>query len=216
MPETFDTAPMDMSFVGLFLSGAVLFLNSLMLTGKAEAKSVGIFNIFVGIIQVIIPFYLLITSGQHHWEMYQYAAIFLFGLTYLYVGATALMGLDGRGLGWFCLWVAIIAVFYTFTAMIQFHDAVSAITWGMWALLWLLFFLANSLQMKIDHYVAMVANIQSWVTLTIPSLLYFLGVWNTPVVNQIMIYVLIGSVVFFGLGLIKVKIFVPVPNVEKQ
>lgn len=207
---------MNMSFVGLFLSGAVLFLNSLMLAGKAEAKSVGVFNIFVGIIQVIIPFYLIITSGQHHWEMYQYAAIFLFGLTYLYVGATAVMGLDGRGLGWFSLWVAIIAGVYTLTAMIHFHDAVGAITWGMWALLWFLFFLANALHMKIDRYVAMVANIQSWVTLTIPSLLYFLGIWNTPVVNQIMIYVLLGSIVIFGLGLTKIKIFMPVPNIEKQ
>lgn len=206
----------DMSFVGLFLSGAVLFLNSFLLAGKAEAKSVGVFNIFVGIIQVIIPFYLIMTSGQDHWEMYQYAAIFLFGLTYLYFGVTALKGLDGRGLGWFCLWVAIIAVFYTFTAMIHFHDAVGAITWGMWALLWLLFFLVNALQMKIEYYVSLVANIQSWVTLTIPSLLYFLGVWNTPVVNQIMIYVLLGSIVIFGLGLTKIKIFMPVPSIEKQ
>lgn len=205
-----------MSFVGLFLSGAVLFLNSLMLAGKAEAKSVGIFNIFVGIIQLIIPFFLIIASGQHHWELYQYAAIFLFGLTYLYVGLTALMGLDGKGLGWFCLWVVIIAVVYTFTSMMHFHDAVSAITWGMWAFLWFLFFLSNSLQMKIDHYLAIVAFIQSWVTLTIPSLLYFLGIWNTPVVNQIWSYVLIGSIVYFGISLFKFKLFMPASNMEKQ
>jgi uncharacterized membrane protein len=205
-----------MSFVGLFLSGAVLFLNSLMLVGKAEAKSVGIFNIFVGIIQLIIPFYLIIDSSQHHWELYQYAPIFLFGLTYLYVGVTSLMGLDGKGLGWFCLWVAIIAVVYTFTAMIHFHDAVGAITWGMWAFLWFLFFLSNSLQMNIDHYLAMVAFIQSWVTLTIPSLFYFLGIWNTPVVNQIWSYVLIGSIVYFGVSLVKFKFFMPLPNMEKQ
>lgn len=73
-----------MSFVGLFLSGAVLFLNSLMLLGKAEAKSVGIFNIFVGILQMIIPFYLIVHSNQGNWELYNNAAIFLFGLTYLY------------------------------------------------------------------------------------------------------------------------------------
>jgi len=195
-----------MSFVGLFLSGAVLFLNSLMLTGKAEAKSVGVFNLFVGVIQLIIPFYLMMVSGQHHWELYNYASIFLFGLTYLYVGVTALTGLDGRGLGWFCLWVAIIAVVYTLTAVIHFHDAVSAITWGMWAFLWLLFFLSNSLKMKIDHYLGQVAFIQSWVTLTIPSLLYFLGIWNTPVVKEIWLIVLIVSIVYFCISLVKFRL----------
>jgi hypothetical protein len=205
-----------MSFIGLFLSGAVLFLNSLMLRGKAEAKSVGAFNLFVGTIQVIIPFYLIIVSDQGHWALYNYAAIFLFGLTYLYVGVTALKGLDGRGLGWFCLWVAIIAVVYMLTAVVHFHDAVSAITWGMWAFLWFLFFLSNSLQMKIDHFLSGVAFIQSWVTLTIPALLYFLGVWNTPVVNQIWLIVLIVSIVYFCISLFRFRLFIPFAHAEKQ
>lgn len=194
-----------MSFVGLFLSGAVVFLNSLMLTGKAEAKSVGVFNLFVGVIQLIIPFYLIVTSNQGHWELYSNAAIFLFGLTFLYLGVTSLKGLDGRGLGWFCLWVALIAVVYTVTAVVHFHDVVSAITWGMWAYLWLLFFLSGALQMKIDHYLGMVAFIQSWVTLTIPSLLYFLGIWDTPAVKQIWLIILIVSIVPFCIGLFKLR-----------
>ncbi|MCM3768457.1 AmiS/UreI family transporter [Neobacillus niacini] len=205
-----------MSFVGLFLSGAVLFLNGLMLMGKAEAKSVGVFNLFVGVIQVINPFYLLMVSDQDHWDLYSNGVIFLFGLTFLYVGVTALKGLDGRGLGWFSLWVAIIAVVYTLTSIIQFHDAVSAITWGMWAFLWFLFFLSNSMQMKIDHYLGMVAIIQSWVTLTIPALLYFLGIWNTPIVEQVWLIVLIGSFAYFCLGLLKLRLFIPFAHTEKE
>lgn len=205
-----------MSFVGLFLSGAVLFLNGLMLMGKAEAKSVGVFNLFVGVIQVINPFYLLMVSDQNHWDLYSNGVIFLFGLTFLYVGVTALKGLDGSGLGWFSLWVAIIAVVYTLTSIVHFHDAVNAITWGMWAFLWFLFFLSNSLQMKIDHYLGKVAIIQSWVTLTIPALLYFLGIWNTPVVNQIWLIVSIGSIVYFCLGLFKLRLFMPFAHIEKE
>lgn len=129
-----------MSNVGLFLSGAVLFLNSFMLLGKADAKSVGIFNIFVGSLQIIIPFYLIIVSGQDHWELYNYASIFLFGLTYLYVGFTSWKGLEGSGLGWFSLWVAIIGVVYTLTSIIHFQNVVNALTWAMWAFLWFLFF----------------------------------------------------------------------------
>ncbi|EKN64769.1 AmiS/UreI transporter [Neobacillus bataviensis LMG 21833] len=196
-----------MSFVGLFLSGAVLFLNSLMLLGKADGKSVGVFNIFVGSIQIIIPFYLLIVSDQTNWELYNDAAIFLFGLTFLYFGITVLKGFEGNGLGWYSLWVSIIAVVYTITSIVQFHDVVNALTWGMWSFLWFLFFLSNALKKKIDHYLGFVAFVQSWVTLTIPSLLYFLGIWNTPPVAQIWTYVLILSIFsFVAASIFKLKI----------
>lgn len=195
-----------MGFVGLFLSGAVLFLNSLLLLDKAEAKSVGVFNLFVGALQIIFPFYMMITSSQSNWDMYNNAAVFLFGLTYLYVGVTFIKGLDGRGLGWFCLWVVIIALIYTVTSIVYFHDIVNALTWGMWAYLWFLFFLLNSLQMKIEVYVGIVAFIQSWVTLTIPAILFFLGVWNTQVVIQIMIYVLALSILSFVFCAFKFKL----------
>lgn len=192
-----------MSFVGLFLSGAVLFLNGLMLLGKADGKAVGYFNLFVGVIQIINPFYLIMTSSQSNWDLYNNAAIFLFGLTYLYVGVTSVKGLEGSGLGWFSLWVAIIAVVYTIISVVQFNDIVNALTWGLWAFLWSLFFLTGSLKLKIDAYVGIVAIVLSWVTLTIPAMLYFLGVWNTPGVNQIYIWVLILTialcvVMFFG------------------
>ncbi|MEH7303555.1 AmiS/UreI family transporter [Neobacillus drentensis] len=194
-----------MSYIGLFLSGAVLFLNSLMLLGKAEAKSVGIFNLFIGILQIIIPSYLMVAAGQNNWDLYNVAAIFLFGLTYLYVGVTLLKGLDGSGLGWFSLWVAIIAVVYTITSIIHFHDIVNALTWGMWAYLWFLFFLSNSLKKKIDTYIGLVAFVQSWVTLTIPALLYFLGVSNTPKITQVWTFVLSLAIVYFVVSLFKMK-----------
>lgn len=195
-----------MSYIGLFLSGAVLFLNSILLLGKAEAKSVGIFNIFVGTIQIIIPFYLIVVSGQDHWEHYNNAAIFIFGLTYLFVGFTLLKGLDGSGLGWFSLWVSIIGIVYTLTSIIHFHDVVNGLIWAMWAFLWFLFFLSNALNKKIEHYIGMVAFVQSWVTLTIPAILYFLGVWNSQIVHQIWIWVLILAIVYFVVSLFKLKV----------
>ena len=194
-----------MGFVGLFLSGSVLFLNSLMLLGKADGKSVGIFNIFIGTIQMIIPFYLIVVSGQDHWELYNDASIFLFGLTYLYVGFTLLKGLDGSGLGWFSLWVAVIGIVYTLTSFIHFHNVVDTLTWGMWAFLWFLFFLSNALNKKIDRYIGRVAFVQSWVTLTIPALLYFLGVWSSKMVNQIWTCVLILAIAYFVVSFFKLK-----------
>jgi putative amide transporter protein len=186
-----------MGNIALFLSGAVLFLNSLMLLGKADARSVGYFNLFIGIIQMFLPFCIILTSDQTNLDFYHSAPIFLFGLTYLYVGFTTLKNLEGNGLGWFCLWVAIVAAVYSVTAFIQFHDVVNGLTWAMWVLLWLLFFLSNTLKLKIDTYIGYVAFVQSWVTLTIPALLYFVGVWNTPIIVQIWSFVLIVSILIF-------------------
>ncbi len=120
-----------MAYVGILLSGATLFLNSFMLSGKADTKSVAIFNLFVGILQVIIPFYLIIISDQSNWTIYGYAATFLFGLTFLYVSFTFYKGMDGSGLGWFSLWVSIIAIMYAIISVYHFHDYVNSLTWFM-------------------------------------------------------------------------------------
>lgn len=194
-----------MGQVGLLLSGAALFLNSLVLMGKANGKSVGVFNLFVGFLQIIIPFYLIVVSDQSNWTIYRYAATFLFGLTYLFVGCTACLGLDESGLGWFSLWVSIIAVVYAIIAATHYHDHVSSLTWFMWAFLWLLFFLSNAVKKKIGTYIGKVAFVQSWVTLTLPSLLSLTGVWERPMVNQLWTYVSLLVIAYFLLAIKPIK-----------
>lgn len=207
---------MNMSNVALFLTGAVLFLNSLMLFGKAEAKSVAPFNIFIGTLQVMIAFYLIVVSGQNNGELFNAASIFLFGLTYLYVGVTLAKGLEGSGLGWFSLWVAIMAVVYAIVSVTHFDHVVNALIWAMWAFLWFLFFLSNSLGKKIDTYIGIVAMVQSWVTATIPALLYFLGLWGTPLVNQIWTAVLVLAIVYFAISLFRLRFTFQKENVSKN
>lgn len=186
-----------MGYVGLLLSGAALFLNSLVILGKAEMKSAGVFNLFVGALQIIIPFYLIMISDQSNWTVYSYAATFLFGLTYLYVGVTFIKGMDSSGLGWFCIWVAIIALFYMVVSFVQFHDVVNALTWFMWALLWYLFFVLNTQKKNINQYLGRIAFVQSWVTLTLPSLFYFMGVWGEGFVYELWVYVSVISILYF-------------------
>jgi hypothetical protein len=195
-----------MGDVGLFLSGATLFLNSLMLFGKANEKSVGVFNLFVGAFQVIAPFYLIAVSDQNHWTIFNLACIFLFGFTYLYVGVTTLKGLEGNGLGWYSLWVSIIAIVYAAVSVVHFHDIINALIWVMWAYLWFLFFLSMSLNKKIDAYIGKVAFVQSWVTLTIPALLSLTGVWKTDFVSHVWLYVLVLSIVYFCISAIRLKV----------
>ena len=52
------------------------------------------------------------------------SGIFLFGLAYLYVGITNLGGVDASGLGWYCPWVAIIAVVCSLLNFFYFGDPV--------------------------------------------------------------------------------------------
>jgi putative amide transporter protein len=42
--------------------GSVLFLNGLLFLGKADAKGVAVFNLFVGRLQTAIPFCLIATA----------------------------------------------------------------------------------------------------------------------------------------------------------
>ncbi|HFK1687180.1 AmiS/UreI family transporter [Bacillus paranthracis] len=195
-----------MGYVGLLLSGAALFLNSLVILGKAEMKSAGVFNLFVGALQIIIPFYLIMISDQSNWTVYSYAATFLFGLTYLYVGVTFIKGMDSSGLGWFCIWVAIIALFYMVVSFVQFHDVVNALTWFMWALIWYLFFVLNTQKKNINQYLGRIAFVQSWVTLTLPSLFYFMGVWGEGFVYELWVYVSIISILYFCYCIYKYRV----------
>ena len=185
---------------------ATLFLNSLVILGKAEMKSAGVFNLFVGALQIIIPFYLIMISDQSNWTVYSYAATFLFGLTYLYVGVTFIKGMDSSGLGWFCIWVAIIALFYMVVSFVQFHDVVNALTWFMWALLWYLFFVLNTQKKNINQYLGRIAFIQSWVTLTLPSLFYFMGVWGEGFVYELWVYVSVISILYFCYCIYKYRV----------
>lgn len=182
--------------IGLLLSGATLFLNSLVLMQKAEAKSVAVFNFFIGTLQVVIPLYLLLTSAHSNWDVFNIGSIFLFGFTYLYVGFTNYKGLDGSGLGWFSLWVAIIAIFYALVYFIKFHDVLNGLLWVMWAYLWYLFFAGLVLGKKIEKYTGIVAFIQSWITITLPAFLMIIGVWQNETITRIW-YVILGAAILY-------------------
>src|ERR1700684_4412738 len=111
-----------MSSVGLLFVGAVLFMNGLLFLGKADAKGVAVFNLFVGGLQTAIPFYLIATAKTPD-DILGAAGIFLFGFTYLYVGIVTLAGLHSGGIGWYSLWVAVLANPFGVYHILRFHDA---------------------------------------------------------------------------------------------
>ncbi len=163
-----------MAAVGLLYVGAVLFVNAVMLLGKAEPRSVGIFNLFVGALQVVVPFYIIATTSDPD-VILNASGIFLFGFTYLYVGITNLWGFDTSGLGWYCLWVAIIAIVYSLLNFFYFGDPIFGVIWLAWSFLWTLFFILLALKREISRFTGWVTMVIAWVTCVIPAYLLMTG-----------------------------------------
>jgi hypothetical protein len=54
----------EVGAVGLHYGRGVLSVNAVMVQGKAEPHSLGIYNLFVGVLQVAVPFYIIATAGD--------------------------------------------------------------------------------------------------------------------------------------------------------
>lgn len=190
-----------MAYVGLLYVGAVLFLNGVMLLGKADPKAIAVFNLFVGALQVITPTVLIGTHLADPVTILSASGIYLFGFTYLYVGIGLLGELDSSGVGWFSLFVAIMALGYSYANFGLLGDSPFGVIWLYWSFLWLLFFLLLGLKYeRLTRFTGWVAAIEGWVTAAIPSFLILTGNWQNP--NAIALALLVfGVVVFVALWL---------------
>jgi hypothetical protein len=164
--------------VGLLFVGAVLFMNGLMLLGKVDSRAAAIFNLFVGGLQVVTPTYLIIAANGDPTRIMLASGIFLFGFTYLYVGIGLLMGLDTNGVGYYSLFVAIVALGFSYASFRLVKDQPFGVIWLYWAFLWFLFFLLLGLKIEsLTPYVGWVTAIEGWVTGVIPAFLLLTGYW---------------------------------------
>lgn len=135
-----------MANVGLLFVGAVLFMNGLLLLQKVDPKSAAVFNLFVGALQVLTPTYLIFTAGGDQDKILAASGIYLFGFTYLYVGIVILANIDNICVGWYSLFVAIVALGYSFANFHLLKDYPFGVIWLYWAFLWGLFFLLLGLR----------------------------------------------------------------------
>jgi len=184
--------------VGLLYVGAILFLNGTMLLGWIDGKSAAPLNIFVGLLQVVTPTYLIINANGDTTQILGAAGLYLFGFTYLYVACNLMWNLDGSGLGMFSLFVAISAVIFSIISF-NAEDPVFGVIWLYWAFLWVLFFLL--LARKLDglgRYTGAVAAIQGWVTGAIPAFLILTGRINDISANTLATILAVFAVVVFG------------------
>jgi hypothetical protein len=186
-----------MSSVGLLFVGAVLFMNGLLFLGKADTKAVAVFNLFVGGLQTAIPFYLIATAHTPN-DILQAAGLFLFGFTYLYVGIVNLAGFKADGIGWYSLWVAILAIGFGLTTILRFKDTQTGLLWLQWSVLWGLFWVVLALGVtRLTAAAGWLTLILSVTTCTIPGFLFLLGDWG-----KVPTWAVLASIVATGIVII--------------
>lgn len=163
--------------ITLLYVGAVLLVNAMMLLGKVDGKGAAPMNFFTGGITLVMNIYIILKAPLGDPLSYYTAATgLLFSFTYLYVGINNALDLSSKGLGWYCLFVAITAIP---TAVLTFQngDLRFGAIWLMWSFLWFLYFLVLSLEKQIVKLTAYVTFVEAIITCWIPGYLLLIGRW---------------------------------------
>jgi hypothetical protein len=162
----------------LFYVGAVLCLNGLWLLGRIGDNEIAVIDIFVGSITLLASLYLAFGPNADADSIKAAALTLLFTFTYFWVAINRYNGADGRGLGWFCLFVAITAIpvtIQTFSSASTFWGNWFALCWAAWGILWFLFFLLLVKQKPIAKFVGVVAVTEGVLTGWVPGYLLLNG-----------------------------------------
>ena len=137
--------------LALFWVGAVLFLNGIWLMGKIDDREIPVIDVFVGFVTLCVALYLAFGPSANPATVKAAALTMLFSFTYFWVAWNRWNKADGRGLGWFCLFVAITTIPVFLQGFATAHttwDIWFAICWLSWGVLWFLFFLILALGMQ--------------------------------------------------------------------
>ncbi|MDR2659733.1 MAG: hypothetical protein LBC27_07080 [Spirochaetaceae bacterium] len=139
-----------MGFLGLCLLfvGIALTMNGIASISKWDAKTTAFINLVTGSILVIGNFIGLARADQMLLIHYNNAsAVFLFGITYIFIAANYLFKLDLRAFGWYSFCVVIFAVIGS-VVCVNGGDIPMAVLWAAWALLWFEGFLQLGLNVQ--------------------------------------------------------------------
>jgi hypothetical protein len=162
----------------LLYVGAVLILNGLWMLGRIGDREIPVINLFAGGLTLLVALKLAFGEGADAASIKAGALSLLFSFTYLWVAINRYSGADGRGLGWFSLFVAITALPVAVDTL-----RLAATPWGWWfglswlawSLLWLLFFLLLALQKPVARLTAYLAIAQGVLTGWLPGYLLLTG-----------------------------------------
>ena len=158
----------------LLYVGVVLFLNGLWLLDRISDREIWIINISSGLITLGVVIHEIFGINTNADTIKSGAITLLFTITYFWVALNRFNGADGRGLGWFSLFVSLTIVP---SFAISIHHATSALdiwfalSWGVWIVLWFLYFVLLALQKPIKRVAAIATLLAGIFTGWLPGLL---------------------------------------------
>jgi len=161
--------------VVLLFVGVVLIVNGLTLAERIAAREAAVLNLLVGSLSAFAGVLGAVQASTPA-DFLAVGSGLLFAFTYLYVAGVHWFKLDGRGLGWYCLFVAITALPVGWAAY-ALGDLRMAGIWLIWSSLWLLFFVDLCTGMRVKRFLAPYTVVVGIVTCWIPGMLMLLGRW---------------------------------------
>lgn len=164
--------------LSLLYVGAVLTLNGLWLLGQIGDREIVVINVATGFITLSVALYLAFGPVSDAENIRAATLTLLFTITYFWVAHNRLAAVDGRGLGWFSLFVAITIVPVAINSVATASTGIDiwmGWNWIVWAGLWLLFFLLLARKMPIQGPVGVVTFSAGVLTGWLPGLLVLEG-----------------------------------------
>lgn len=163
--------------LSLLFVGAVLTLNGLWMMNRIADREIVVINLATAFITGTVA--VLSMAGADTPAAVKGAALtLLFSLTYLWVGMNRLTGSDGRGLGWFSLFVAISVVPEAVVTLRHATDGMTlwlGMCWACWAGLWLLYFLLLAFRWPLERTTAAATLASGILTAWMPALAMLYG-----------------------------------------
>lgn len=147
----------------LFYVGAVLVINGLWLLDRIDGREIVVINLVTALVSGAVVLHDAFGHAADAASIRNATLSLLFCTTYLWVAWNRFSGADGRGLGWFSLFVALTALP---VSVLAFRDALNtgetwmAANWLAWAGLWFLYFLMLALRYPVTRKAG-------WVTLLV-------------------------------------------------
>ncbi|TDT77950.1 AmiS/UreI family transporter [Litoreibacter halocynthiae] len=166
--------------LSLLYVGAVLILNGLWLSGRIEDREIILINLVVAAISFFVAIHTAVFADTIT-DVRAAAMTLLFAITYLWVAYNRLQDCDGRGLGWFSLFVSVTVVPVALLGFAQADSVMSiwlAFSWAAWAVLWLVYFLVLTLQKPIQKLAAFFTLFCGVFTAWLPGMLLLFEVAN--------------------------------------
>ena len=163
--------------LGLLYVGAVLVLNGIWLLGYIQDREIWVMNLFTGGLVLAVALYSAFGPGPNQFSVLAAAQFLLFAFTYLWVGINRFLDVDSRGLGWYCLFVAITAVPIAFTILTGGGPIWLGLNWSAWAVLWFVYWLLLALGItRLTRFSGVLTILIGIATAWIPGYLLLTGV----------------------------------------